>query len=218
MKISSLCSTLIATSLLAACAIDSYEKGDGELSLLTADLVEAHVDADKKVTLVETDQSERLTLTPAATAQWIETADTVYRALLYYNKVEEGKADPVSLGWVGVLPPRDSIQGGMKSDPIHVESMWLAKNRKYLNLRLRLLTGNSDDDEARHSIGVVSDHALSSANHARLYLYHDQGGVPEYYSSVSYASIPLADIAADTLTITVNTYDGPVSRTFVCRP
>ena len=39
--------TLLAfLPLLAACTIDAYEKGEGEYSLLTAELVEAYVDND----------------------------------------------------------------------------------------------------------------------------------------------------------------------------
>lgn len=210
--------TLLAfLPLLAACTIDAYEKGEGEYSLLTAELVEAYVDNDKHVSHVVTDQGERLILTSPLTAQWIETPDTMYRALLYYDQVEEGKAEPRSFGWVGVLTPRDSIKGGMKSDPLYTESKWVAKNHKYLNLRLRLLTGSTDDEKARHSIGLMKDAASSTPGHARMVLYHDQGGMPEYYSMVTYASIPLDSIKADTLTIVVKTYNGEVNRTFKLR-
>lgn len=210
--------TLLAfLPFLAACTIDAYEKGEGEYSLLTAELVEAYIDNDKHVSHVVTDQGERLILTSPLTAQWIDTPDTMYRALLYYNQVEEGKAEPRSFGWVGVLNPRDSIKGGMKSDPLYTESMWVAKNHKYLNLRLRLLTGSTDDEKARHSIGLMKDAASSTPGHARMVLYHDQGGMPEYYSMVTYASIPLDSITADTLTIVVKTYDGEVNRTFKLR-
>ena len=210
--------TLLAfLPLLAACTIDAYEKGEGEYSLLTAELVEAYVDNDKHVSHVVTDQGERLMLTSPLTAQWIETPDTMYRALLYYDQVEEGKAEPRSFGWVGVLTPRDSIKGGMKSDPLYTESMWVAKNHKYLNLRLRLLTGSTDDEKARHSIGLMKDAASSTPGHARMVLYHDQGGMPEYYSMVTYASIPLDSIKADTLTIVVKTYNGEVNRMFKLR-
>ena len=85
------------------------------------------------------------------------------------------------------------------------------------NLRLRLLTGSTDDEKARHSIGLMKDAASSTPGHARMVLYHDQGGMPEYYSMVTYASIPLDSIKADTLTIVVKTYNGEVNRTFKLR-
>lgn len=208
---------LLSLVTLTSCTIDAYEKGEGSLSLMTADFVEAHVDGDKRVTLVETDQDERLQLSPSVTARWIERADTVYRALLYYNKVEDGQAEPVSLGWVGVLPPRDSIKGGMKTDPVHLESMWLAKNRKYLNLRLRLMTGSADDEDARHAIGMVGSSETATDNHAYLHLYHDQGGMPEYYSQRAYLSVPLDSLDVDTVSLNIHTYDSLLTRQFCVR-
>jgi hypothetical protein len=221
----SLCSLLA----FSACTIDAYEKGEGEYSLTTAELVEAHVGSDKKVDYVMTDQGERLLMQPSVTAKWIETADTTYRALMYYNIVREGAAEAVSMGRVGVLIPRSlsSREGSssagsgevkMKTDPLYLESSWLGKNRRYLNLRLRLLTGSTTDEDAVHTIGLVHDSLASTPTHARLKLYHDQGGQPEYYSVVTYASIPLYMLNADTLTLEVNTYDGMVERTFVCTP
>ena len=203
--------------LLRSCETDAYDKGEGEYSLMTAELVDAYVGSDKYVTRVVTDQGDEFTMEPHATAKWIEKADTTYRALLYFNKVGNDKAEAISLGWVGVLVPRDSIKGGMKTDPLFTESMWLGKNRRYLNMRLRLLTGTADDEKAQHSIGVVIDSTTTTKHHVRMKLYHDQGGVPEYYSLITYASIPLANVSADTLTLVTNTYDGEVSRSFILR-
>jgi len=205
---------LLCLLLITACTIDAYEKGEGAYSQMTAELVEAYIGSDKYVGQVETDQGERLTLQQPYTAKWIQTADTTYRALLYYNKVRAGEAEPVSMSRVGVLLLHDSIKGGMKTDPLYIESAWIAKNRHYLNLRLRLLTGSTDDEAAQHSIGLVRDTVASTPSHLRLQLYHDQGGCPEYYSFVTYASIPLADIKADTITLDINTYNGVVRRSW----
>lgn len=201
--------------MLASCEMDAYDKGEGEYSLMTAEMVDAHVGSDKYVDYVETDQGDRLNMDPHFTVKWIDTADTTYRAILYYNQTEAGKATTVSMSKVGVLPPQDSVRGGIKTDPMHIESIWMSKNRKYLNLRMRLMTGATDDEDARQKIGLVNDKEASTDNHARLLLCHDQGGQPEYYSATSYASIPLAGIEADTLTLTINTYDGMIDRTFV---
>ena len=205
---------LLSLSLVVACTIDAYEKGEGIYSLMTAELVEAYVGNDKYVGQVETDQGEQLTLQQPYTAKWIQTADTTYRALLYYNKVRAGEVEPINMSRVGVLLLHDSIKGGMKTDPLYVESAWIAKNRRYLNLRLRLLTGSTDDETAQHSIGLLRDTIASTPSHLRLQLYHDQGGCPEYYSFVTYASIPLVDIKADTITLFINTYDGVVRRSW----
>ena len=120
---------------------------------------------------------------------------------------------------VGVLTPhklKEKVgeqQVIMKTDPLYVESVWVSKNKKYVNMRLRLLTGASEDEEAVQTIGVVRDE--ENNGHETLLLYHDQGGQPEYYSTTAFVSIPLAEVNADTLTITVNTYDGSYSKTIV---
>ena len=205
------CLTLIPSS----CTIDAYDKGEGEYSLLTAELVEAHVGSDKYVDGLQTDGGGQLSVQNRYTAKWIQTADTTYRALLYYNNVGDGQAEIVSLSRVGVLQPRDSISGGMKTDPLYLESSWMGKSRKYVNLRLRLLTGSTDDENAIQALAIVVDTLRSTPSHARLTLYHSQGGQPEYYSVTTFASLPLAAVAADTVTVTVNTYGGTVSKIFV---
>ena len=206
---------LLLCFMVSSCQTDSYEKGEGEYSLMTAELVDAHVGSDKYVDYVDTDQGDHLNMDPHFTMKWIDTADTTYRAILYYNQSEAGKANAVSMSRVGVLTPLDSVKGGAKTDPIHIESVWMSGNRKYLNLRMRLMTGATDDEEARQRIGLLNDLEASTKNHTALLLCHDQGGQPEYYSATSYASIPLSDIKADTLTLSINTYDGMMTRTFV---
>ena len=54
---------LTVAPLLTACETDSYRTGDGALSAMRAEFVEAHTDADARVMAVETDGGERLTLT-----------------------------------------------------------------------------------------------------------------------------------------------------------
>lgn len=210
---------LLASIAFTACTIDAYEKGEGQYSLLTAEFVEAYVNSDKQVDYVDTDQGDRLTMAIPFSADWIETADTTYRAVLYYNMTTDGKADGVSMSRVGVLIPSpvSRLKEGMKTDPLYIESMWLSKNRKYLNIRLRLMTGSADEKDAHHTLGLFTDSIGSTASNSRVQLYHDQGGRPEYYSSVTFASIPLAEIKADTLTLTVNTYSGVMERQFVLR-
>lgn len=206
---------ILAGIMITGCTVDAYDKGEGKYSNLTAELALALVESDKTVSKAFTDRGETLSLEPSITAKWIEKGDTTYRALIYYNIVREGVAQPVSISRVGVVYPRDSIKGGMKTDPLYLESVWLAHNGQYLNMRLRLLTGSTEDDKAIHSLGMQRDTTASTPSHQRLTLYHDQGGRPEYYSAVTFASIPLSGITADSVTISANTYDkGVVHYTF----
>ena len=52
---------------------------------------------------------------------------------------------------------------------------------------------------------------------SHLRLYHDQAGVPEYYSTQVYASILTSQIKADSVRISINTYKGPVTKIFSLR-
>ena len=176
------------------------------------------LDGDKYTIAIETDEGERLTLAKPVTVKWMEKADTTYRTLLYYNILPDGKAEAVSMKKVGVITPhqltaKDGKQEIMKADPVYMESFWVSKNRKYVNMRLRLLTGASEDEKAVQTLGIIRNTEKSNNGHEQLILYHDQGGQPEYYSTTTFVSIPLADVQADTLTVTANTYNGTFSRT-----
>ena len=51
------------------------------------------------------------------------------------------------------------------------------------------------------------------ARKATIYLHHDQGGVPEYYSTQAYLSIPTVDLLVDSVRFYLNTYSGVVIKT-----
>ena len=87
----------LLTFLLFSCETDSYEKGQGKYSLMTADMGEVTVNSDKQVTAFTTDDGDSYTLTSPAIVQWVQTADTTYRAIIYYNKVENGQAEYMGL-------------------------------------------------------------------------------------------------------------------------
>jgi hypothetical protein len=98
------------------------------------------------------------------------------------------------------------------TDPVGFESMWVSKNGSYLNLSLLLKSGKAEGDTSLHTLGVVSNGTTTDADGHRtlhLTLYHDQGGVPEYYTVQQYVSIPTQLLKdADTVELTLNTYNG----------
>lgn len=91
--------------LLFSCETDSYEKGQGKYSLMRADFAELTVNSQQQGVGFVTDEGEQLALANPLTASWITRPDTTYRAIVYYNKVENGRAEIVSLGRMGVLSP-----------------------------------------------------------------------------------------------------------------
>jgi len=211
--------------VVGGCTQDAYEKGEGEYSLMRGDFAEAFVGSDKKVASVTTDDGDRLPLAIPFSASWITKADTTYRCMLYYNKVKgtDGayQAEVVSMSSVPcpVLKSR-SETNPVKTDPVKFESLWLSKIGKYVNLRLLLKTGMTDDSTAVQRLALVSDTVLAYADGTRsrhLRLHHDQNRVPEYYSTQVYISIPTDSIAADTVSFSINTYDGLVVKTLTLR-
>lgn len=199
---------LLAVIVVSACTQDSYEKGEGAYSQMTAQLADAHVNSDKRVDYVDTDEGEHLVLNRSAAASFITKADTTYRVSFYYKMVD-GKAEPLSLGRVPVVTPK-SIQQ-MKTDPVRLESMWIGKSKKYLNMGFYVMTGKADVDSLKHVLGCRRDTLITNTDGTRtlrLTFYHDQGGVPEYYSQRVYLSIPIQGIKADSVWLNVNTYEG----------
>ena len=118
------------SAILSSCTQDAYEKGEGTYSLMRGDFAEANVNSNREVTSITTDDGETLPLTTLATAQWISRPDTIYRCMLYYNKVKaaDGKpaAEVISLGRVPCLYVKSliSFEKTYKDDPVKFESIW----------------------------------------------------------------------------------------------
>ena len=103
-----------------------------------------------------------------------------------------------------------------KDDPVKFESLWKSKSGKYLNLSLQLKTGYTEDTTAIQKLAFVADDVIPHPDGRRtlpIYLHHDQGGVPEYYSTQAYLSIPTVDLLVDSVRFYLNTYSGVVIKT-----
>lgn len=208
---------LLIAWLVTSCTTDSYEKGEGKYSLMQGDFVEAKVNAQRQMVSFSTDDGAQFELTESYTAEWIKTPDTLYRCMLYYNKVDSKKAAIVSIGEVPC--PRilklAELKKEFRTDPVKFESMWLSKSGKYLNLYLQLKTGVTDDTTAVQQLAFISDTLIVNPDQTtirHITLHHDQNKVPEYYSTKAYVSLLTDSIAADSIRISINTYTGLVSK------
>ena len=92
---------LVSLLILSACDHDFYKTGDSDLSYLHTDFVEARTNSASAFISARTDDGAQLTLQPALKTPWATKGDTVYRALLHYNKVEKGES--VALGDSAVI-------------------------------------------------------------------------------------------------------------------
>ena len=106
-------------------------------------------------------------------------------------------------------------------DPLGVESGWLSKNGKYLNLGLLLKTGQEEGNDGTQKIALAQDTIRlndDQTHTAYFRLLHDQSGVPEYYTSRRYVSILLPDtVQLDTIRLTLPTCEGKKERVFSLR-
>ncbi len=199
--------------LNSSCTQDAYEKGEGELSAMVAEMGDGFTASDKKVTRFVTDDDEQFAVSNPFSSNLMPKADTVYRAIFYYVK-NGGEAEVKGLNRVLVVSPRKIEE--MKTDPVRVESVWMGKSKRYLNLSLYLMGGQTDSKDDMHHLSCqqnISPINTDGTKTLHLTLYHDQGGVPEYYSQRVYLSIPVHSAGADSVCIHINTYQGIVKRT-----
>ncbi|WP_455540359.1 NigD1/NigD2 family lipoprotein [Prevotella fusca] len=209
----------VSLLIVSACEHDFYETGDSGLSYLHTDFVEARTNTLSAFVSASTDDGIQLTLQPALKEKWATKGDTTYRALLYYNKVENGVTEPVAIRPVAVLPLRLALNKPVvHNDPVGFESAWMSKNGSYLNLGLILKTGKKEGKQPVQSVAVVCDSIKLQPSGGRMFylrLHHHQNGVPEYYSSRVFASIPLAGFKKpDSITLDINTYKGKIRKYF----
>jgi len=211
---------LLSSSFFLSCERDSYEKGEGRYSLLQADFANLTVDNEKRGVSFVTDEGESYLLSNPLKTSWIETADTVYRTYLYYNKEENGRADIKSIGILPTLIARDAKDFKRQpQDPLGVESSWLTRDSKYINMGLLLKNGRDDNGkEGIHSLALALDEVRQNDDqtHTAYYrLLHEQGEAPEYYTNRRYVCILLpTEERPDSVCLTVNTYDGVVVKKF----
>lgn len=206
-------SFVLFVSAFWSCTNDNYDSGDGTYSYLRAEFVMTHIANDSTIDYAINDDNRRIDFKKSFKPRWTTTTDSLYRALLYYNDKPEG-AEVIKLTQVYVLTPIDTSKvAKFVFDPVSFESSWISANENYLNFSFFIKMGKPDDEDAHHSIGILSETPDEST--CLFTLYHDQGGVPEYYSTHVYASIPLTDeMRQKNLRLVVNTYGGPVIKDY----
>ena len=204
--------------LLFSCETDSYEKGEGQYSQMRGDFAEVTVNSQKQGVSFLTDEGEEFTLTSPATSSWIQRPDTVYRAIVYFNKVASGMAEAVAMGQMGVLRPVEHWRfKEQPQDPLGVESVWLTRNGKYINMGLLLKNGRVEDSEGVHAMALCRDTVLLNPDQTRTAYYrllHSQGDAPEYYTNRRYVSILLPQDRPDSVRLSIRTYNGTLEKQF----
>lgn len=241
---------VVAAALLASCTTEQYDSGDGKLSYLRSDFVEACTNAQSRMSSFTTDAQLSLQVEGTPKVSWMTTPDSTYRALVYYAAPSSSSAlgsssasgpsssssssasftersaqnlasAPVKVFIVNnVLCPkikRLQTSAPPKTDPVSFVALWLSANRKYVNITFDVKTGSSGSDADGQSIGAVltdMTHNADGTLTAHITFCHDQGNVPQYYSSRQYASLAVAQMQdADSASVVINSYKGKVVKT-----
>lgn len=205
-----------------SCSNTSYEEGDSKLSYLRTDFADATTDSQGRLSAATTDDGVSLTFTRPMQTSWSNAADSLCRVLLNYNMYANGAdpnvVEPLAAKIVYTLQPaKPSVQTQAATDPVSLVSAWKSKNGNYVNLRLGLKTGKASSDDQRQSIGLALDSTVTSDGSTTycLRFLHSQGGVPEYYTTDAYVSIPIKQMTTGSkVRLSLNTYNGWVTREF----
>ena len=213
--------SVFSAFLFFACTTDSYNKGEGRSSLLQANTAELTVNSEKEGVSFVTDDGDAYMLTKPLTAHWIQTADTVYRAIIYYKEVADGMAAAQTVAQLTTIHPVPHwMFKQLPQDPLDMESCWLSKGGKYLNMALLVKSGYVDDKEEKQTIGLAQDTVLLHASQKRTACYrllHRQNDVPQYFTSRRYVCIALPAGQLDTVRLAYPTLGGTVERTLVLK-
>lgn len=214
-----LCIALVILFVASACSHGGYEVGDGKDSYVQADFVEAYTASDNAVYSAVTDEGDSLLLAPQLKVSWIKQANAKVRGLLYYNKVVDSSTEGLRLVAVPVVDWHPTTWfRSLHVDPITFESAWISKNNRYLNIGFSVLTGEQTSEMKGQTLGLIATDSLVVGGKLRridLTLYHDQGGVPQYYSSRGYISVPLTRLPSGCLiNLRINSYKGVIFKTF----
>lgn len=192
----------------AGCSSEPYDTGDGRYSYLQAEFGMAHVTTAKTVDYILTDRGDSVSLGTPATASWLPAKDTLCRALVYYD-VKTRRV--FTLSQVMVAPALDKAHAAdAPTDPLTLESAWPGGG--YLNIGFAVKSGQTDELDARQTIGLRVDSVETEGDTVRavtLRLLHGQNGVPQYYTVRDYLSTPLPpEWRHARLTVTANSYQG----------
>lgn len=177
--------------LLLSCKNDSYESGDSRYSYLRADFCMMHMSDKGVIDYLIVDGGDTVRIATPVKLNWASTADSVYRALVYYDATTRQMFSATSV--LVAQPVSKQKAATLSTDAITVESTW--EGGGYFNVAFNVKTGQTDEKQKPQQIALVVDTIIKHDNGVPddiyLLLTHNQNGQPEYYTVRGYLSTPL---------------------------
>lgn len=214
------CDTIMSVALFGAMVlflVSCAEKSEPYPDIIT-EMADIHSDHNGRLCDFLTDKGKLYTITNTNIRP--HRPDTVYRAVVGFvpetaSNSTTSEARIYSLAAAKVLSDSTAI---VRHDPTGIESMWASGH--YINMQLTAKTQGG-----LHFWGYVIDNQDVADNVSRLHshhylsLHHVQGHDPLSYSATVYCSISVPSIplyqAGDTVSVTVHTFNGAKSWTFL---
>lgn len=175
--------------LAVACGEDEYNYPPVKLEFVTIEAGE-----DGRLQTLVPDQGEALPVSKDRTNSTL-TPNTGRRVLSNYEVIPSqggaSTAEIYSLQALFLLEPRlkddTAFEGGIKTDPVDVISIWMG--RDYLNIILNVKL----KDSKKHVFAMVEESVWGFGGEkvVTLSLFHDAKGDEEYYNRRAYISVPL---------------------------
>lgn len=205
-------SFLLCICLLGACKEDEYVYPS-----IVKEFIGASTDENGTLAHLITDAGETYRIQPRSGLDGLQK-DTLYRTISTYLPMGNGTvqlytSEPV-LSMKPVTP--DRISGGMKTDPVDIERIWLSG--KYLNMVL--LAQVRDQVHSYHFVEESLQTGGNGKKILRLRLHHNSNQDYEAFTRKVYLSVPLWAYekkmqAGDRVIFHINTYkEGDTSREF----
>ncbi|KXB47876.1 hypothetical protein HMPREF1870_00590 [Bacteroidales bacterium KA00344] len=193
---------------LGACTVDEYESGDSRYSYMRAEFGMIHTSEAGKTDYLLTDDGDSVAFDGLGMVGWAAGADSMYRALVYYD-VSTSRF--FSAKQVLVVTPAKPAPGkSVSTDPLTIESVWVGG--RFLNIGFAVKAGNGDSIASSQQLGLMLEGNTMSQDGRRILnirLVHDQNNMPEYYTVRGYMSMPLAsDMKGASIRLRANTYKG----------
>lgn len=197
--------------VLGACTIGGYEAGDSRYSYMRADFGMVYTGKTAKVSHMLTDAGDSVFFEEPWKTGWTTKGDTVYRALVYYDAATGRYISSAPV--VVVSPAKVSAGSKIPADPLTIEAVWMGGG--FLNIRFAVKTGRSDSTGVARKMGLVYEGISEPREGCREFgvrLFHDNKGIPEYYTVRGYMSMPLTpDMQEAAIRLWANTYAGEKS-------
>ena len=145
--------------------------------------------------------------------------DTLYRTISIYQPLEDQTVQLYSSELVLSMIPVNAkqITGGIKTDPVDIERMWLSG--KYLNMVL--LAKVKEESHSYHFIDQGIQKEADGTQTLHLQLYHNRNNDYEAFTRKVYLSVPLWAYdgklkQGDKIVFHISTYEeGDTQREFI---